>query len=242
MNESRKRPLRLVSEFGVIVLGVLVALFMESAWEDRKERALAAQYRERLAEEVVSNREALDLDRAFMTENCRASQAAFDGLTGAVRVSPDSLVRQVWGALLLNNPSFRRSVYEDLMGAGRLGLIQDPELRTRIIDVYTYTDLSLWRPRTDDEFRRSALGRIPPRWTTEMAARCLTMTGYGEEWMSCQADAEMDPAVVLDSIARVPGILQQLSERSYRSCNMVRFHDEYEARLDALGEALAGAR
>lgn len=242
MSAGGRPVLRWVAEFGVIVVGVLMALFMESAWEGLQEQELAAQYRERLAEEVEANRVELGRDRAFITENCRASQAAFEGLTDVVPVSADSLLREVWAASLLNSPAFRRSVFEDLMGAGRLGLIQDADLRTRIIDYYTYVDLTRWRPREEDEFRRSALREIPPLWTTEMARRCLTLTGYGEGWMTCRVDAEVDSERVLDAIRRIPGIVAQLSERTYRSCNLARFHDEYEARLNALEEALAAAR
>ena len=85
MSAGGRPVLRWVAEFGVIVVGVLVALFMESAWERLQEQELAAQYRERLAEELAANQEVLALDRAFTAENCRASQAAFDGLTEAQR-------------------------------------------------------------------------------------------------------------------------------------------------------------
>lgn len=242
MSAGRKPFLRFVAESGVIVLGVLVALFMESAWEGLQENALAAQSRGRLAEELEANREVLALDRAFMAENCRASQAAFDGLTGAAPESAEDLVRRLWAGALLNNPRYRRSVYEDLMGAGRLGLIQDPDLRTRIIDYYTYDDVSRWRPQAEDDHRRSVLRELPPVWTTEMAQRCLTLTGYGEAWMTCPVEAELDSEGVRDAIRRIPGIGQQLSERTYRSCNLARFHGEYEVRLNALEEALAAAR
>lgn len=95
MNQRSRLPLgRLAAEFAVIVIGVLVALFMESAWEDRQEAALAEQYLDRMQEELAGNRTALESDELFTEQNCRAAQLAYDGLSGAVPMEADQLLRR----------------------------------------------------------------------------------------------------------------------------------------------------
>lgn len=236
----RTRVARFAGEFTVIVLGVLVALFMESAWEDRQEGRLAAEYLERLRQEAVLNREQLTLDMGFHEDNCRSAEAALAGLSGRSQPPPEALLRAIWAAALNRASGYRTSTYEDLVASGRLGIIREPELRDRIIEFYEY-DLDTWRPSRDAEYRRNVLRVLPPEWTTAMVSTCATMGGFVEGLDECWVPLEAGPAAWIPRVAAIPGIQEQLADRIYSSCGFPRFLSEADSALAALEAALGGS-
>jgi hypothetical protein len=228
---------RVAGEFAVIVLGVLVALFMESAWEDRQERQLAGEYVERLREEVRLNREELSSDLAFNAVNCQAASEAFAGLNEGPAASPEDLLRSIWVAALNRTPQYRRSTYEDLVASGRLGIIRDAAVRDRIIDYYGY-DLGAFRPVREGDYRRNVLSTLPPDWTSGMVRSCATLTGMREDWKSCWVPVDGGAERWVERISGLPGIRPQLAERTYDICTFDRFLGEADGFLGGLEEAL----
>ena len=123
---------RVAGEFTVIVLGVLVALFMESAWEDRQERQLAEEYLDRLREETRLNRDEFALDVGFNAVNCRAAGDAFTGLHEDSPAPSEDLLRSIRVTALNRTPRYRRTTCEDLVASGRIGIIREAAVRDRI--------------------------------------------------------------------------------------------------------------
>lgn len=232
-----QRVRRLFIEFAVIVLGVLVALLMESAWQDRQDHQLAEEYLDRLRDDLADNRGVLETDVAFMRQNCSSAQALLGALTGDAELPAEELVIEAWGAALNYTPAYQTSTWEDLLASGRLGLIESAELRTRIIDLFQ-ADVSTWRPARDSEYRVAMLRTLPGEWMSRSASECLTLTGFGDDWQQCAIERLENASQVAQVIADQPGVVEALNTRMYYACNFPRWLNEYRVRLDALEQAL----
>jgi hypothetical protein len=130
----------MAGEFVVIVLGVLVALAAD-AWNDsRLERKEEALYLQRLHTSIVSD----TLYYRFVLDWMDRKEMALERLD-VLLTSPDTgfhpdTVLADWAAA----PNFGWNVgplaseatFEDLRSSGKLGVIQDPGLRSQVIEYY----------------------------------------------------------------------------------------------------------
>jgi len=232
-----KRGKSLFIEFAVIVLGVLVALLMESAWQDHQDGQLAREYLERLSEEAEFNREVLRSDSNFMAQNCRAATQVRQVLAGAAELSPERLVLNAWAAALNYRPTYKTATWEDLLASGRIGLIDSADTRARIIDLYQL-DLDLWRTSRDDPFRNTVVRVLPGDLMAGIAKDCLTLTGFAEDFEACALERLDNAEPLAQQLLKQPDILEQLNDRTYYACNFDRWLKEYERLLDALEQSL----
>lgn len=138
MTQPRIPWTRLGAEFVVIVVGVLVALWADSWWEARQDRA-----RERGAlEEVVADLEqdSLDLDRLRTSRReWDAAAAWMDRSAERATVPADSLT---WLLLALRQTDIYQPVsssYAGLRDAGLMHLIQDDQIRGAIVAYFEQT-------------------------------------------------------------------------------------------------------
>jgi hypothetical protein len=122
----------MMSEFVVIVLGVLVALGLESAWQDRQDRAREASMIRDLAVEFRRNRELLvgDLDRnrARMeaADEWRAAEAAVGTLPA------DSARAFMTRSFALYRFDPEDGVLRSVMETGGLELVRRDDLRSAL--------------------------------------------------------------------------------------------------------------
>jgi hypothetical protein len=119
---------RLGAEFGIVVLGVFVALWADAWAERRSERETERIRLIALREDVVSTLE----DARREVENAEGAIEALRGLMpeATADLEHDELVRRLSYGLTYGlgfHPEL--SVYEDLKSSGELGLLTDPELR-----------------------------------------------------------------------------------------------------------------
>ena len=132
---------RLVAEFLVVVLGVVVALGVDEWRETLTERAEESLYYERLAEDLaadIANWEQLVLlltpkDEAlagiqqWMLEPSPPDQHRLQEL------AQDLAMGAVYSGSV---PPPRRSTYEELLSTGKIAVIRDPRLRAALIDYH----------------------------------------------------------------------------------------------------------
>ena len=134
-------------EFVVIVVGVLVALGLESWWQGRQERVLEAEYLESLQTELRRNLASIEsvsdvselkrswLERArIILEAGLVADSAGIFLEGALQGSGVPVVPQVSDA-----------VFQDLVSTGRLALIRDDLKRRTIVRIYSFIETMLER-------------------------------------------------------------------------------------------------
>jgi hypothetical protein len=127
---------RLLSEFAVIVLGVLVALAADGWMSDRADRAAEREYLERLLADVEADRAE---NRVVVEVHTRALEASHRLLevieTGRLRsVAPEVLVPMVITASEQRSPDYGRATYQEMLSSGRLGLIRSREVRLALAE------------------------------------------------------------------------------------------------------------
>lgn len=140
MAEPRtNRAPRILGEIAIIVAGVLIALGAEEFREGAAERRLIDSYLVSLATDLRGD----SVEFAGMLQPARlpAQRDATLRLI-AILSEPDSTPSDVrvlsYLRAQVNLPSTRkrRATFEDLIGSGRLGLIEDPDLRRGLVEYY----------------------------------------------------------------------------------------------------------
>lgn len=164
----------MAAEFIVIVVGVLVALGVDSFVSWTQDRALEREYLERLLQDVD-----YDLTELASVEVVASAAMAYadsllvsgvqdqwkaDHLAGAVTLASNS--RQV---------DLSRSTFQELVNSGRIGLIRSPELRTELAnyDRLFLEYVGFW-DRATPEFQLWVRSRIPNRVIGAFREACGT--------------------------------------------------------------------
>jgi hypothetical protein len=128
----------LLGEFVVIVVGVLMALWVDELREARFNAALEVEYVESFIVDLVADLAQFDESEAWM----RRSEAAAATVLALYEGSPpiedvSNLVAAVETAGWQHWPSITRNTIDDLRSTGNLRLIRDPALRRAISSYYT---------------------------------------------------------------------------------------------------------
>lgn len=124
----RKLAARLVAEFGVVVLGVTIALWADGWIAERRDRTVETARLRALQDNIAESLAAL-----------RSARDEAEGAGAALRLlvtrphsdwDPEELQDAVlYGATYGPDFSPEMSVYEDLKSSGELALLTDPEIR-----------------------------------------------------------------------------------------------------------------
>lgn len=124
-----------VRDLIVVIVGILAALYLESWWQDRQDRAEEALLLEGLRAEFVANREQL-VDRISVWTNVRESSLAARQLMGQSidNIDSDQIRKSFRSATAMRFYDPRTGQLSSLISSGKLGLVQNAELRARIAD------------------------------------------------------------------------------------------------------------
>jgi hypothetical protein len=158
---TRSFALRLVAEFLVIVVGVLVALGVDSWAASQRERTLEAEYLSRLLDDVRYDLRELSL----VDSVSRIAGAASRMLHTPSVVDTLGPSRLVSAVLVVGNvriPDPSRSTFDELINSGQIVLIRSEEVR-RALASYdrTINELSGGWNAFDPDLRPWHAARIP---------------------------------------------------------------------------------
>jgi hypothetical protein len=137
----RTRAVRALVEFTVIVVGVLVALAVDQWAEDRSERELERSYLARLIEDLERDTANYDAWHALLDEKEESLErvARFLRSPPTPASDPGAVLRDVangtnfaWNVA----PLAGRATFDDLRGAGSLGLIESGVVRSMLVRYY----------------------------------------------------------------------------------------------------------
>lgn len=151
---------KLIGEFVLIVVGVLVALMVETALEERKDDELQAEYLARVESDVKLDKSAMEHRIDFFSDVRRFSGDVLRWTQTDDGVDKDSLLAAFYAAevwpFVPND-----STYQDLKSTGNIRLLEDIELRTDLSRYYTRANTSRdgWNPSED--YRAIIRGIIP---------------------------------------------------------------------------------
>jgi hypothetical protein len=127
-------------EIAIIVVGVLLAISLDSCNEARIARRTEKEYLTRLAEDLRTDTATFNfVDRALARKTAALSFA--DNAIGGTRALADTLKlfqALVYGAnFSWNQPRVRTTTFEELQSTGNLRLLRDPNLRAQVVRYYT---------------------------------------------------------------------------------------------------------
>lgn len=176
MNKNAK----LVGEFVLIVVGVLVALAVETALENRKDSQLRDEYLARLRDDIELDKLAIDRRIEFFTDVQRFSGDVLRWLGTDNDVDQEALLAsyyaaEIWPFLPV------RSTYDDLQNTGNIRLLDNIEVRTRLSGYYNRanTSISGWTPPED--YREIIRGVIPNDVQALIRQNCPTTLDFDQE-------------------------------------------------------------
>ena len=164
---------RLVAEFFVIVIGVLVALGVDSWVSWRNDRALEQEYLERLLDDVR-----YDLgELADVAGNSRSGAAYVDSLSDAgfrASLTPARLAGALTIAASVRVPDLSRGTFNELLASGRIGLLRSGTVRAALAEYdRTIAELMGFWDRVDfDEFHGWVYRRLPRVAEDQFYAAC----------------------------------------------------------------------
>ena len=119
----------------VVIVGILAALYLESWWQDRQDRAEEALLLQGLRAEFVENREQ-PVDRISVWSNVREASLAAQQLMGQSidSIYPDQIRSGFRSAMEMRFYDPRTGQLTSLISSGKLGLVRNAGLRARIAD------------------------------------------------------------------------------------------------------------
>lgn len=235
-----------LGELAVIVLGVLIALFAESAWNDHQDRATGQSYLGRLSGEIDKNVALLSHDTAWTKMSCTSIQNALEEIRKDKDHRDSALaLRHVSFAAMYTNEEYQRITYDDLVETGNLALIDDPLLREEIVSAYTifFEALDAWRPRKEAAIRTAVLRNVPGEYIERVVAECVAEPeGELPSWRDCTTvPATQSTDFWLDRLVQQSGLEGLLMERAWQVCqfedNMAERRDLFSSLSVSLGEA-----
>ncbi|UCC24410.1 MAG: hypothetical protein JSU98_11810 [Gemmatimonadales bacterium] len=171
---------RLAAEFVVIVVGVLVALGVDSWANDRADRVLEKEYLQRLLDDV----------RYDLGEFAFLDSIGGIGLEAGLAMSSAEAVRALESSLLVatvlavaneRQPDLSRATYRELLSSGRIDLIRSTDVRVALAEydrVVSETE-GVWE-NISPRLRVWAASRIPIHIVDRRDEAC---TPEADVWM-----------------------------------------------------------
>jgi hypothetical protein len=164
----------LAAEFVLVVAGVLVALAVDTALENRRDGELRDEYIERVRADLENDRRALDYRVQFFHDVRAFSQQFLDWLDADTPLDKETVLAAFYSSEIWPFVA-TQSTYQDLLSTGSIRLIDDINLRTSLATYHNQanTARSGWTPTED--YRRIIRGVIPNRIQDSIREDCPTL-------------------------------------------------------------------
>jgi len=159
---------RTVGEFVLIVVGVFVALLLDTMMNERHDGGLRLEYLVRLEADINADKQAFEYRIEFFTAVQQFSQEFLNWMQSDAPVDQNVLLAAFYAAEIWAYVP-RTSTYQDLQSTGNLRLIENIELRTRLFEYHNKIDIVRpgWSPF--DEYREIIRGIIPSNVQAQIA-------------------------------------------------------------------------
>jgi len=175
-----KETTKLAGEFVLIVVGVLVALAVETAFEDRADERLRDEYIARIKLDIESDKRGIGFRVDFFGDVQRFSEEFLLWLDRDDPVDQDILLASFYAAEIW---PFVPAVdtYQDLQNTGNIRLLDDIDLRTSLSMYYHKASRSRsgWAPT--ENFRTYIRSVIPHYVQDLIRTNCPTTDKLDEE-------------------------------------------------------------
>ncbi|MFN2373102.1 MAG: hypothetical protein ABR545_04770 [Cyclonatronaceae bacterium] len=160
----RKYLLYAVGEILLVVIGILIALQVNTWNQNRLDSAAAANAQIRMLDDLYNELVAMDAVLSYgNTVRNYASRAisVFESGEFPEGLSSDSFLINLYQASQIQEVSQANSTYQELLASGKIELIKDDALRSSIISYYTYDWSNSIVFRVQDPYRENIRKEIP---------------------------------------------------------------------------------
>jgi hypothetical protein len=156
---------RMGVEAAIIVASILLALGVDEWRQDREDRQLEDVYLSRLIEDLNTNLRILvsqERSDAAKVANARrifplVSRGEWRDLT------PEMAVLSSYNASPADTPDWVSNAFEELKSTGRLGLVNNADMRRSIVEYYRFLEAHDWAYELmSNEYRNAIRGRMNP--------------------------------------------------------------------------------
>jgi hypothetical protein len=181
---------RLTAEGAAIVASILLAFAIDAWYGNTVNRALGADYEQRLASELAQirvNLEELSRNADRSREYTVEAISILSGQGGSD--DPRDLVAALYNAGRDYTRPFVMATYEDLVSTGRLGLLEDTDRREAIQRAYAHVDdLDRWREPYRDEYVIGLRSRVSQDIVNEIRDSCTDISAIDWECPTANID------------------------------------------------------
>lgn len=132
-----------VTELVAVVVGILVALWVNNWNQRRLDRRKAASYIESLRADIASDVEMLGHQAEYAEGTAQAAISLLGVIRGeAAPPDPNTLLRTLKRAGMMYPFRPTKTTYQELSGGGNLSIVEDRELLRAVIQYYAATDFA----------------------------------------------------------------------------------------------------
>jgi hypothetical protein len=171
---------KLAAEFVLIVVGVLIALAVDTAFKDREDDELRAEYVGRIQQDIETDRRALLNRIEFFSDVQRFCNEMLAWLDSDQPVDQEVLLASFYAAEVWPVVT-NLSTYQDLLSTGNIRLLSDIDFRGSLFSYYNKADTSRpgWNP--SQTYRETIRGIIPNDVQKLIRENCPTTDTLDEE-------------------------------------------------------------
>ena len=152
-NKFNKYLIYAIGEIVLVVIGILIALSINSWNEEIKNKRSEIHYLNRIANDLENDISEFELTKETAKKRNERVLFLLDALKDVelVQKSPDYFVTSIVIAGYSHRPSISNHSFEELKSSGRLSLIQNEELRVSITKYYNFVfNQSQWKFISED--------------------------------------------------------------------------------------------
>ncbi|MFT3896701.1 MAG: hypothetical protein QM719_03250 [Thermomonas sp.] len=169
-----------LAEFLVVVVGILVAMALNSWYQDRQDALSERDYLQRLSRDLQGTMDSLQEARAFEQKQFDDGIFASRALAASTHPADREAVATALSHLAERRTLLlRNTTYVDMLNTGNLRLVRDTKLRDRIAGFYQDTEFKFQvinknnTSLVDDAYRQRVLvsGLVMPRIGSNLASR-----------------------------------------------------------------------
>ena len=213
-NKASKYLLYAIGEIVLVVLGILIALQINTWNEEYKNRQKGKEYMTRLLEELETDQKNMEFNLEFYQDVARYGQNALDYADKGLQEGQTH-----WEALL----SFFQAgqiwplqqgsaTYEELKSTGDFALVDNPEIRKDLVFYYGQGLLSYSQTvGIIPPYRKMVRGKIPLGIQNYMWENCHVTQGVIQYMKACPSPIpEEEAKIILSKLAADQVLLEEL--------------------------------
>ena len=204
---------RTVGEFVLVVLGVLVALMVDTWIDQRNDDNLRQEYLVSLTDDLKADQQSLEYHISFFTSVYSLGLETRDNLRSDEPVNQDALLAAYYASENWNSVPVK-TTYEDLQSTGNIRLLGDLDLRLALAAYHTRANADA--VSLPQKYREIVRGIIPMNIQAAIRKHCPTLDDSGENpsgFPPCMLPDLNESEVndVFASIRAYPGIFEILT-------------------------------